>query len=102
MPKVQRTQCPDACRPPGAIAVDSGAGAAPPPHSRPWRLAYHLAVVLAVKLVLLALLWHAFIKPNKVRVDVDVMGSRIAGAAFPAFSPAFISHSIPTSPGDPK
>jgi hypothetical protein len=49
----------------------------PPPRMR---LAYHLAIVLAVKLVLLALLWHAFIGPNKVPVDVDAMGKRIASA----------------------
>ena len=43
------------------------------------RLARHLAIVLLVKVVLLTALWHAFIKPNKVTVDVDAMGSRIAG-----------------------
>ena len=45
------------------------------------RLARHLAIVLVLKIVLLTLLWHAFIKPNKVTVDVDSMGSRIAGSA---------------------
>ena len=58
------------------------------------RLAYHLAIVLAVKLVLLAMLWHAFIGPNKVRVDVDVMGERIVRAVSSA--------SNPTSPGEHK
>jgi hypothetical protein len=57
----------------------------PPPRMR---LAYHLAIVLAVKLVLLALLWHAFIGPNKVRVDVDAMGERIARAVSSVSSPA--------------
>ena len=45
------------------------------------RLARHLLIVLVLKIILLTLLWHAFIKPNKVTVDVDAMGSRIAGSA---------------------
>jgi hypothetical protein len=65
---------------------------APP---RRMRLAYHLIIVLAVKLVLLALLWHAFIKPNKVEVDIGVMGKHIAGGA------SSIS-TLSTSPGDNK
>ena len=41
------------------------------------RLRFHLAVVLVVKVLLLFLLWHAFIKPNKVAVDVNVMRDRL-------------------------
>jgi hypothetical protein len=63
---------------------------------RRWRLTYHLAIVLAVKLVLLALLWNVFIKPNKVEVDVGAMSSRIASSA--STPTAYIS----TSPGDHK
>jgi hypothetical protein len=62
----------------------------PSPGPRRWRLAYHLAVVLAVKLVLLALLWNAFIKPYRVTVDAGAMGERIAGVS---------SESTPSSPG---
>ena len=62
------------------------------------RLARHLLIVLVLKIILLTLLWHAFIKPNKVTVDVDTMGNRIAGTAAPP-SP---TSSIPTSPGDNK
>jgi len=56
------------------------------------RLAYHIAIVLIVKLILLTLLWHAFIKPYRVKVDIDVMGNHIASAVSPV--------SISTSPGD--
>lgn len=56
-------------------------GTAGMPASRRPRLMRHLAIVLVVKVILLALLWHAFIKPNKVAVDVEAMGSRIAGTA---------------------
>lgn len=73
------------------------APAAPPPRPRRSRLALHLAIVLAVKIVLLTLLWHAFIKPNKVKVDVDVMGSRIAAPAQP-----IPQAPISTTPGDNK
>jgi hypothetical protein len=59
-------------------AVDSVAPSARPPR---WRLIHHLLVVLAVKFILLALLWCAFIRPNKVAVDADVMGGHIVGAA---------------------
>lgn len=72
--------------------------ALPPSRPRRRRLAYHLGIVLIVKIILLTLLWHAFIKPNKVTVDVDTMGNRIAGTAAPP-SP---TSSIPTSPGDNK
>jgi hypothetical protein len=64
--------------------------------ARPFRrrLAYHLIVVLAVKLILLALLWHTFIRPNKVTVDIGVMGERIAGVSS--------GISLPISPGENK
>jgi hypothetical protein len=58
--------------------------ALPPSGPRRWRLAYHLAVVLAVKLVLLALLWNAFIKPYRVMVDAGAMSRRIAATVSPA------------------
>jgi RsiW-degrading membrane proteinase PrsW (M82 family) len=62
---------------------------------RRMRLAWHLAIVLTVKVILLALLWYAFIKPNKVEVDIDVMGQHLAGGASSVFTQ-------PTSPGDHK
>ncbi len=48
-----------------------------PPHKS--RLARHLAVVLILKVILLTLLWHAFIKPNKVKVNVEAMGAHMTG-----------------------
>jgi hypothetical protein len=71
--------------------------ALPPARPRRMRLAYHLAIVLTVKLILLALLWHAFIKPNKVEVDIGAMGQHIAGSAFSVSIPT-----LSTSPGDNK
>ncbi len=41
-------------------------------------LVRELAVVLVLKILLIVLLWHVFIKPNKVAVDADAMGGRIA------------------------
>ena len=58
------------------------------------RLRFHLAIVLVVKVVLLFLLWHAFIKPNKVAVDAEVMSERLAGAGSAA--------NISTIPGENK
>ena len=58
------------------------------------KLRFHLAIVLVIKILLLSLLWHAFIKPYKVSVDAKVMSDRLAGAAS--------ASSIPTTPGDPK
>lgn len=46
---------------------------------RPSKLRRHLVVVLILKLLVLTGLWHAFIKPNRVRVDQDVMSARLAG-----------------------
>ena len=60
------------------------------------RLRFHLAIVLVVKILLLSLLWHAFIKPYKVSVDVNVMRDRLAGVASASTS------SISTSPGETK
>ena len=65
-----------------------------PPPARKSRLALHLAIVLVIKVILLTLLWHAFIKPNKVAVDVDAMGSRIAGTTS---QPASQSRATPPS-----
>jgi hypothetical protein len=63
---------------------------------RRWRLTYHLAIVLVVKIILLALLWNVFIKPNKVVVDIDAMSNRIASTANAP------SVHISTSSGDHK
>ena len=68
---------------------------------RRWRLTYHLIIVLTVKVVLLALLWHVFIKPNKVEVDIGAMSSSIAGPSF-THSNHTTRITIPTSPGDNK
>ena len=65
----------------------------PPSRPRRSRLAVHLVMVLILKVILLTLLWHAFIKPNKVSVDVEAMSGRIAGSAQP---------NTPTSPGENK
>lgn len=48
-----------------------------PPHKS--RLVRHLAIVLVIKVILLTILWHTFIKPNRVKVDVETMSNRIAG-----------------------
>lgn len=48
-----------------------------PPHKS--RLVRHLAIVLILKIILLTLLWHAFIKPNKVKVNIDAMGAHLTG-----------------------
>jgi hypothetical protein len=76
-----------------AMTMNSAAVPAP---ARPFRmrLAYRLIIVLVVKVILLALLWHTFIKPYKVKVDVDVMGSHIASTVSPV--------SIPIPLGDNK
>lgn len=44
-------------------------------------LVREIAVVLVIKIMLLVLLWHVFIKPNKVAVDADAMSGRIATIA---------------------
>jgi hypothetical protein len=67
-----------------SVSASSPGGAARPR----WRLAYHLAAVLAVKCVLLALLWHAFIGPYRVSVDVDAMGRHIVSAPPSPISPS--------------
>ncbi len=65
----------------------------PPSRPRRSRLTVHLAIVLILKVILLTLLWHAFIKPNKISVDVEAMSGRIAGSAPP---------NTPTSSGEKK
>lgn len=70
---------------------------APPPRPLRSRLAFHLAIALIVKIILLTLLWHAFIKPNKVKVDIDTMGSRIAAPA-----PSVPQTRLSITPGDNK
>ena len=74
----------------------------PSPGPRRWRLTYHLAIVLAVKVGLLALLWNAFIKPHRVTIDAGSMGERIAGAVSSSVSSSNSAVSTPTSPGDHK
>ena len=44
------------------------------------RLMRHLLIALLVKIVLLAALWHVFIRPNRLAVDAESMGGRIVGA----------------------
>jgi hypothetical protein len=39
----------------------------------------HLAAILILKVVVLAGLWFAFIKPYRVAVDAAVMGERLSG-----------------------
>jgi hypothetical protein len=36
-------------------------------------------LVLVLKVLVLTGLWHAFIKPYRVKVDQDVMSARLAG-----------------------
>lgn len=42
-------------------------------------LGLHLVLVLILKVVVLTGLWHAFIKPCRVKVDQEVMSARLAG-----------------------
>jgi hypothetical protein len=42
-------------------------------------LGRHLVLVLILKVLVLTALWHAFIKPYRVKVDQDVMSARMAG-----------------------
>ena len=48
---------------------------------RKHRLAWHLSIILVLKVVLLATLWNIFIKPHKVRIDAEAMGDRITRSA---------------------
>ncbi|MER2539258.1 MAG: cytochrome oxidase putative small subunit CydP [Azonexus sp.] len=41
-------------------------------------LGRHLVLVLVLKVLVLTGLWHAFIKPYRVKVDQDVMSARLA------------------------
>jgi len=41
------------------------------------RLAWHLTWILALKFVLLTVLWHVFIKPERVRIDAQAMEARL-------------------------
>lgn len=45
------------------------------------RLLREIVVVLALKFVLLALLWHAFVRDQRVDVDAAAFAQRIAPAA---------------------
>lgn len=49
------------------------------PEGRPARLRKHIAVVLLVKTAVLFGLWHSFVKPHRVRIDVEQAAVRIAG-----------------------
>ena len=42
-------------------------------------LGRHLVLVLVLKVLVLTALWHAFIKPYRVKVDQEVMSARLAG-----------------------
>lgn len=42
-------------------------------------LGRHLALVLAIKVLVLVALWHAFVKPYRVAVDASTMSARLAG-----------------------
>lgn len=42
-------------------------------------LGRHLVLVLILKVLVLTAIWHAFIKPYRVKVDQDVMSARLAG-----------------------
>lgn len=42
-------------------------------------LGRHLVLLLILKVLVLTALWHAFIKPYRVKVDQDVMSARLAG-----------------------
>lgn len=44
------------------------------------KLGRHLAIALILKFVVLALLWHSFIKPNRIKVDVPAMADHMTGA----------------------
>jgi hypothetical protein len=41
-------------------------------------LGRHLVLVLILKVLVLTGLWHAFIKPNRVKVDAGAMSARMA------------------------
>jgi len=42
-------------------------------------LGRHLVLVLILKVLVLTGLWHAFIKPYRVKVDQTAMSARLAG-----------------------
>ena len=63
------------------------------------RLARHIVIVLLVKIVLLTLLWHVFIKPHRVAVDIESMGGRMAGSSAPLSKP-LPSSSLPEKTHD--
>ncbi len=46
-------------------------------------LAVHLAMVVALKVLLLALIWWLFVQPYRVRVDEDGMERRLVGLSAP-------------------
>lgn len=47
------------------------------------QLVWHLSIALILKILLLGLLWHHFIRNHKVHVDESVMGQRLAAQATP-------------------
>ncbi len=47
-------------------------------------LALHLSIVLALKFVLLALLWHFLVAPFRIEVDARGMGERMTQASPPS------------------
>jgi hypothetical protein len=55
------------------------------PFSRDQLLSWHLLLLVFIKVVVLYGLWFAFIKPNKVKVDVsDVQRIYQGGASIPS------------------
>ena len=81
----------------GVAMIESSCTPAAAPAGRRYRLTRHLAAVILIKVILLTLLWYAFIKPNKVSIDMASMGERIAGTENKNPQPI-----IQTSPGDKK
>jgi len=49
--------------------------------ARPGRLGRHLGVVLALKVVVLFVLWLVWVAPNRVTVDRGAMGQRLTSVS---------------------
>jgi hypothetical protein len=43
------------------------------------KLGRHLAIALILKFVVLVLLWHSFVKPNRIKVDGLAMADHMTG-----------------------
>ena len=42
-------------------------------------LGRHLALALILKFIVLVLLWHTFVKPHRIQVDVPTMADHMTG-----------------------